>query len=509
MKISNSRPYAISKRRLAMLVAFLVSINLPYLIAFILTPNGHEFTGIVLSSSDTSTYLSKMGNAKYGFHFINNFTSGESYGGYHFLFYILLGKMALFLGIENIAAYHLNRSVISVFFFLSLYSLLEEFELEERQKDIAAFLVMFGNIYPSISMLIVFNLYDSYNYNFIPDMFASTSAMYFPHFLCLMAFQLIAFKQTLKSGGININSVLKVSFTLLLICLIHPFMGVISGIICGSYLVLDGLKKKTLSFSSLVKLTMLASFPLPYLIYSLHAFTRLPMLIKWQQIGSTRFPSFLVFLYYTGIYTLLMGVFSVLPWAYEKKRMILAIWIDVSIISLMLPLHFQRRLVEGLSIPVLILCGCFLSKRLLKYKRVLVIFAILISSNSLYQSVEPLFIRSDLCYITTQQDQLYGWVEDNVDYSDIILSDMFNGNLIPGLTGKRVALGHHHESADIEMFKSVLKEVESGGDISILSAYNIDYYLLDKRSSKTPTDSPLVEKSFENDHYVLYRIIYQ
>ena len=102
-------------------------------------PADSVFTGFVYETIDNNTYISKMSNAEKGWHFINNYTTGNDYGGYHFIFYIILGKLALLFQIPYIWMFHISRTALSICLVFALYNLLDNLELKVIRKTLLHF----------------------------------------------------------------------------------------------------------------------------------------------------------------------------------------------------------------------------------------------------------------------------------------------------------------------------------------------------------------------------------
>jgi hypothetical protein len=292
--------------------------------------------------------------------------------------------------------------------------------------------------------------------------------------------------------------------------LIHPFMTVLTGVIIGLYMLINDLINRNTTMKHLTLLLIIAIPSLPYLIYSLYANTHYPMLLAWQRIWIDHFQSLnLIFnqiLIRTSWLIVIFMILFVIKWRSMRGLSLFVLWISISVIAVLLPTHLHFRLAEGIGIPIFILIGHFLGKTKRFRKLIVFVFAGIFTCNTFLLSAEPLFSTSEVCYISEEKVFIYDWIEVNVDYDDIIFSDLINGNFIPGMTGKRVVLGHNYESIDAEYWKEKYDYISRTGDIDALRDNEIEYYLCDKREPMKPEDS-LVHIELETENYILYRII--
>lgn len=501
-----SKEASMKKKRLLIISLFVFIVMLPYILGYVNTPKNSIFTGLILNTGDPGSYLSKMRNAEHGFHFINNFTTGETYGGYHFLFYILLGKVAVYFNLQPIYIFHISRVIISLLFAVYLYKLLDEFKLKSYQKNLIAFLVLFcSNFSFVINYKDLIKPYNTYAPTFIADMFVSTAALYMPHIIFTMLLQVISFKIMLHYKENRALNGLKISFLLLLIAFIHSFTAFMMGVIYGVNILLSDIDHKEINYKNLMLLLLLGVFPFPYMLYSLYAFSNYPMLIKWQEQGVTMFWSFRYFIGMTGLFFVISMFIFLLKWTWTKERRPLALWVLLSWICAIYPTYFQIRFTEGIIIPIAILFGWYFTEKMNFNHVIKILLIIILTFNTFILAIAPLFFKSPLSYLNQEQVEIYEWIEENVNYDEIILSNFVNGNLIPGFTGKKVALGHSYETIDVNKWADVYYQVAIKGDFNEIKNSDIRYYLLDKKTSIDPKDKSFV-KMIENNDYILYKI---
>ena len=478
-KLNNKENTIFNDRRWYLIVSFLFTIILiiPYLVAYINTPVGMVFDGFILNSVDNFTYLSKMQNAVDGWSFINNYSPLARDGGYHFMFYILSGKIALLLHIPFIVMFHISRIAASMFLLWSLYKFIAIFQLSDKLKRLMFLVGILGSSNESFLLLVNSLKSDKSNFFFIfmggariPELLPSTTMLYYPHIILIFALQLQVWRLVNNYEQSMIKTSLQIGFYLLLMALIHPFTPVFTGLGCTMYLIYLLYKSGSLKLNNLYPISFFGLIPLPYLLYSYRAFQTLPTLILWKTNmvpPQFFFENFILTTYAVGLpFIFLFLIFD--KWSWAGKRKILAWWITFSVISSMLPIYFAKRLLEGVGAPVLLLVVWWLIE---KYpnKNIAYTLLVLMSINTLYLAFEPLIIIDNnfFSYQYVEQREAYDWMTKNIDRNSLVFTDNFNGNIIPGMTGIKVVVGHKDESPN---YKESLKKWDD------LTANNIGLY---------------------------------
>lgn len=500
-----------NKHIMAIIVAVLMI--LPYLIAYFLTPKGQVFTGFIFESVDGFTYLSKMSNAEHGLSFLNNYTIGENYGGYHFMMYILMGKISLLFKMPYIVTYHILRVILSVIFVYILYELLITMNIKDNKKqNIIVFITVFLSNNEFIKDLVrIYSRKKIGNGDQFIDSTPFTSMLYTPHYVLLMILLVLILKYTI----IYTNNRLKNSFVmgvlLLIASLVHPFSAVAFGIYSGSYILLNDIKNKEISINNLLLLSLFGLLPLPYLGYSLYAFTHFTTLIEWNKQAIIPRGEFVSRFLSTGLIFMCSYIFIIMKCNWKKDRNVITWFLTLAILGCLLPFQSAPRLEEAIGVYIGILTGFLLYEYVyINGKKVLaIIILIILSFNSFWLTLEPIFMTNktdSAMYTSTERNDLHKFIKDNINSNDLIFSDYYSGLLIPAYTGKRVILGHHHESANFLYWTNILEDIEKTGDLSILEKNNIKYYLTDNKNEiqvKPIKDYKII---FENSEFKLYQL---
>lgn len=498
------------KHLMAILVAFLMI--LPYLIGYYLTPKGQVFTGFIFESVDGFTYLSKMSNAEHGLSFLNNYTIGDNYGGYHFLMYILLGKISIMFNIPYIIAYHILRVILSLVFVYVLYDFFIYIGVNDiKKQNLIAFITIFlsNNEFIKDFSRIYSGMRIDNSDQFI-DSTPFTSMLYTPHYVLLMILIILLLKYTIIYTNNRLNNSIIMGILLLMISFVHPFSAVALGIYSGIYILFYDIKNKEISIKNIFYLSLLGVIPLPYLGYSLYAFTHYTTLIEWNKQAIISRGNFMSKFLSTGLVFMCSYILIFIKCNWNKDRNLITWFLTLSILASILPFQFALRLQEATGIYIGILIGFLLYEYVLPIsKKLLIIILIALSFNSLWLTIEPTFMSNNInsaMYTSLEQYELNKFIKEKVDYNDLIFSNYYNGVFIPAYTGKKVVLGHHHESANFEYWINILHYVEETGDLNVLEKNNIRYYLVDSKNENQINPIKNYQIVFKNKEYKLYKL---
>ncbi|MHA1410953.1 MAG: hypothetical protein ACTSQY_11720, partial [Candidatus Odinarchaeia archaeon] len=156
----------------------------------------------------------------------------------------------------------------------------------------------------------------------------------------------------------------------------------------------------------------------------------------------------------------------------EDKYLFLIIWLVIQFILIYSPFNFQRRTIQGLQLPLVIFTvialiifktrvkDIFIKRYLIENPAALLILFVLLFCVSNLSN-----IASDLYYFTNQNHYFYWpreeieamkWLADNTTEEVVVLCHPNSGNILPGIAGRTVYLGHSVETVDFQAKKDEL-----------------------------------------------------
>jgi uncharacterized membrane protein len=224
---------------------------------------------------------------------------------------------------------------------------------------------------------------------------------------------------------------------------------------------------------------------------------------------------------------------------FTDMEIILCSWALSSFFLLYAPINIQRRFIEGLNIPIMILgsLGFYrvmlppLEKLAGKMKigkstaKAVSIAAIVIlicptsiywlyrvgtsaSSNDNYNISE----YSVPLYLSRDEISAMEWLRDNTRKEDIVISGYGSGNYIPRISGNRVFLGHWAQTINYEAKKRSVEEFFSTTDEifqkSLIADFKIMYVYYGPEEKALGIFNPgFLAIAYENSEVRIYRVL--
>jgi hypothetical protein len=459
----------------------------PYLYGFLNAPEGHFYNWThSITRGDPYVYFSYIQQVKEGnLLLINNFTSELPQTGTLNLFWLKVGLVAKLFNLSAPVAFHVFRFILTPIFFLVAYVFLAYiFKNKFKRKlsliflafssGIGAYLAQYYNkLYPADLIDII--------YQWPIDLWVSETNVFLtltqtPHFIiswilliAFSLFMLLAFANNKYFYSLIAGLIGFYWFNF------HPYYFPYIFVILAIYIVCLFLKTKKIHYLWHYLLSMFLS--LPFVIY--HYF-----LIKtdWligvrasQNICLTPPVEFVV----VGFgFLLVFGLVGLIYLLANKKLfkndklLFLGIWLIAGLILIYAPLAWQRRLLMGLQLPLVIFTVIALSaiynyvnKKFVWFKNVFdyfqyLVIILLISMfcfSTIFNLTRDVFYyynHNYSFYLPDEYQDATKWLKDNNIDNAVILSSEFNGYTITGMINQRVYLGHGHETVFFEAKKS-------------------------------------------------------
>ncbi len=463
-------------------VIVLILTNVSVLLPVIMPLDHLVFLGRrTINSQDVYTYVSFIEQSRQGaFLFKNLYTSEPQTPSLLRPSYLVIGKIAAVTGMSSIVAYHAARIVLSGIFFGVLFLFLTHF-FTDKQKRLAAFALI--TTASGIGFLIsqwVPNSIDLW----VPEAIPFLTLFEAPHFILSLILLLTGFHFFLNYLKDNkANSLIWVSVAFLFLSFEHPFdLGVIVPTLFITALWNKLPIKKALTVSILGGIGLL---------YQVFAVITNPILGSWQI--QNVLPSPQPISYITGFGLLLpFALVGLEVFLNEQKReqTLVVSWICVTALLLYAPVGIQRRFIEAAQIPLSIaaLYGMYtiFGRYKPKTKTIAIYTTIaILSLSSLFMVNEDMKqIQTDSTdsyyyHLSREEFDAIIWLGRQTDSRDVILSNWFFGNLIPGLTGRTVYIGHKIQTIDfdkkIENINRFLRETDNTKAVSFLKQNGITY----------------------------------
>ncbi|HOZ36261.1 MAG TPA: hypothetical protein PLR18_00315 [bacterium] len=478
---------SIARREWFLVIAISVFVILlttaPYFYGWLVTPVGYHYTGLhSLTPGDIHVYYSYLEQVRQGHGLFSDLytTEPQPYPMLN-LFWLLLGLGAKFFGLSNIIAFQLARIILIPALIFVLYFISAYFFRAKTWRAISFIFLAFASGWgATASPFLENNVYQKGWYNWPLDLWAPESnslltLLQSPHLILstlLISLIFLFFFWALQSR--RASYAIFSGLAALFLFSFHPFhLPTIFGVL-GVYLGWLFIKNKKIDFTQLGYFFIVSLFSLPIIVYyfwlmSSDDLTRFRTL---QNVCLT--PSLWVtMISYAPLLILL--IFCLITFfrrrAWRPEYVFLTVWFFVQFLLIYSPLPWQRRMLQGWQIPMTLLAVFglryfyeWLRRRLSAhhfdfYVRnkylALILFITIFCPSQIFNLVREFSVFADpqykeQLYISADRFAGYRWLQANLSADDLILSDIINGNLIPGVAGRRVFVGHGVETLFFE-----------------------------------------------------------
>ncbi len=439
----------------------------PFVLAYYVQPNNGRFMGLLWNALDGNVYLSKMEAGRRGewlFHL--TFTSEEHPGILVYTHYYLLGKLAGLINLPNVLVFHLARLATGALLLWASWRFICRYFAESRMRRTAFLLVCFG---AGLGWLVgPIGLKDS------TDLWVAESLTFFsilaqPHYPLATALLLAGFMSLqegwetdeAKKAG---RAFAKAAACGLLLSFIHPFLVITLGVIAGLYLLRRTITMRRIEWRHWFGLILVGVFALPIPIYIFLATSNDPIYKGWMSQNQTYSP--LPFFYMLG-YGLLFGLAVIGGWWAERRSPLetrsrwqfVTTWVIGTAVLLYVPVNFQRRFIEGLHLPIVLLATAgfyFLARQwrpAIQHRRanLLVILTALTTLLVLGTFFGNVFARSEdgdfhPLFLYGEEVTAMNWLKNNTALTDTVIAGPITGSYIPAFAGNRTFYGHDLET---------------------------------------------------------------
>jgi len=462
---------------------------LPFLYAYFFTPSHLYYTGLhMLAPGDYSVYFSYISQAQNGhFLFRDLFTTESTSYNIINTFWVFAGVIGKIFSLSPQWAFQVARLAAIPFLVLTLYIFFSYYyQKEKHRKYILIFSCFASGL--GVYFLPFFSMapkIQSDRVTLPPDVWVSESNIFLSmlhsgHMVFSLAFTIIIFflsilfiekKNYMLSACSGIFALALFSF--------HPFQ---SPVIFGAlifFALYESIKNRKIDISYIVHifLTFLISSPMiAYYVFMLK-FDPITQGRAIQNINLSP-PLYSVFIGFGFLVIFALAGIAIRNRELSRstKRDFLAVWVVVQLLLLYAPLNYQRRLVEGLSIPLIIFSFDFIlfiyEKLKIKYRassrnfllfsglttKIIFILIFLPSNIFVYSADFLRYVKKDPnIYFPKQDIEPFLWLSKQ-NNEGAALAEINTSHFIPAIAGKQVFAGHMIETI---YFSEKLKEINN------------------------------------------------
>lgn len=517
---------------------------LPILVGLLVA--GQEYTYLSISPlapADTNVYYSFIKQVAQGEVFIQNLHTSELQSGS--IFHPLWLVLGWFSGLTDLPiplVFHIARLVLGAVFLLFVYYFLSLLFKEPRRRNLAFVLIALSSGVGSFFSLGL-SLADPLAIMLLlpTDQWVSESNTFLtlfhsPLFILAQLLLLVIFWAFVIEDRIKSFSLVAASAFLL--GLIHPYDLLSLGAILPAFFIVRLLRDPKFQPSDgqrvLRRIALVGLYCLPAVVYYF-AVTRIePAVGLWAQQNITTSPPIHNYLLGYGF----LWVFAVVGWAFVRRTrdrtwLFILTWVVVSALLIYVPIQINRRLTNGFHIPLAILAtvGIDLLWQWIreKYQKREIVRTVILAAVGWVLAIGLFFstavvVARAIYYERDPEDSIYyaprgitramDWLGQNAPPNSVVLSQTFNGNIIPARTGLRVFVGHGHQTVHYEEKKQLANQFfaddQDQGKADFLRQAGIDYiffsYIEDRLGDFNPSTKPYLELVYSQSEVEIYQV---
>jgi hypothetical protein len=545
--------------------------SVPYLLGVILRTDERIFGGFVYAVEDGYSYLAKMRQGAQGawlFHLA--YTPEPHPGALVFPFHLLLGKVAALLPGPDLTSklvwtYHAARLILGMGLLLTVYRFLAALTPSEPVRRLALLLVAFGG---GLAWLLVAlgqpEWLGSLPLDLIlPEGFTFLVLYAFPHIalartllLWGMLFLLQAWGESPqrrsassqpaeRAAGVAARTrpcAALAGLAWLVMGLIVPFYAGVAWAVTGAMWVAlavrrvsrataeripdrrrPGARLRHLPWRELGQAALAGLLSAPAAAYNAWVFLGDPVYRTWAAQNLVLSPHPLHYLAAFGVPLLLAVLVARRVWQEDGLLWPALAWVAVVPVLVYLPFNLQRRLVEGVQVPLSLLAARAAhdiqrtTARISRSAAVVALLAVLVPTNALLVAGNCLALLSRSAPVFRDAGEVVAldWLSGQASPADVVLAAYETGNYLPARVGARVFVGHGPETVRFgEKRALVARFFQAGGNDAwrqdLLAEYGVDWIFWGPSERALgafdPSAAPYLELGFQRGEYAILHV---
>ena len=309
--------------------------------------------------------------------------------------------------------------------------------------------------------------------------------------------------------------------TWLLMGLIVPFYVAVAWAVMGAAWLALGLRERRVPWREglLAGGVMLVSAPV--VAYSAWVFTTDPVYATWAAQNQILSPHPLHYLAAYGIPLSLAALAMREAWDKERLGWLALAWVGFVPALVYLPFNLQRRLVEGVQVPLSLLAALGISSFRWQGPRLRALLGLLLVALSL---TNVMLVAGNCLSLRGKPAPIYrdagevaalDWLNQQVESDDVVLAAYETGNYLPTRVKARAFVGHGPESVHADEKKRLVAYFFDGATDDawrrdLLSQYGVDWVFWGPAERTMgdfdPSQAAYLAPVYDAPEYTLFRV---
>lgn len=445
-------------------IAILTFSSIPFFIGKATETPEFRFKGTYFDTEDYAVHLSMMQAGRLGdWAYKLRFTDEEHSSAYIRLFYIVLGHVSSWIGLNVENTYHLARWIFGFIALYFIYKVCQRILPAQNQARTAFLLAVFGSGVGWIMLFLGVPLEPISPIDFwLIDAYVFFSISLFPSFsfsLALIALALNLLFDYLNTGKKSL--ILWVSFFAVLSQTTNPISFAVVDLTFAGTIFFMWWEKHKIEMAHIHALVWLAIAQLPLLIYNFLILSHAPVWNQFTTQNQTLSPPFVFYLLGFAPFLLLVPYAVYLAIRESNINFLaLSLWVFASISLAYLPVAIQRRFLLGITLPLAILATYGLRHLIQKIPFLLSRENLIYFTYILFSSISSIYLILGLSlflktlpperFYPRELDDAMTWLNENAPPNEFVLADIATSQLIAQKTGLKVYIGHEMETINFK-----------------------------------------------------------
>lgn len=442
----------------------------PYLFGWYITPPGFRYMGLLANPDEHNVYLAWMREAADGrLLFIDPFTTEPQRAGFFHGFFLILGMAARLTHLPLVWIYHIARAISGWLLLVGVYALAAEIFDGVLTRRLAwasaAFSSGLGWLYALANPTAAVNPIDFGPGLVMPEAITFLSLLLNPLFcfsVWLMVVLWTAYLAAVRTGSRRLAALAGVAG--LVLGNAHTYNVITVWLTLAAYVIFVAAARRRLPVREASFAALIAAMAAPFVIYQYWLF-RTNYVFREKALTQTLTPApqYLFAGYGLVLALAIPGAIAALRRRTDSQALMVVWAVAALLLVLFAPVSFQRKMAEGLHVPLALLAALFVGEWAAPRMRAGVAsglavallvatvpsnaffvargFRDLMNNNAAYVKslMPPLYLRADVV-------KAMNWLRENTRRDDAVLCMPLEGSYLPGVAGNTVYIGHWAET---------------------------------------------------------------